>query len=197
MLVLAAVAQFERSVIRERINAGLAAAREHGTKSGKPFGRSRTLDRHVSAVAKLSRSGLSGRRIAAKLNIPAGDTAQTSAKKLCRIMSPLALPATRQTRFPQVNFERDASSRHPRHPRLCSYLCSYFVHWSMTRNFDFIGKSACGGEGGIRTLGSLLGYGALAKRCFRPLSHLTKSKARISRRIADCQSLIADRSDWR
>ena len=32
------------------------------------------------------------------------------------------------------------------------------------------------GEGGIRTLGSLLGYGALAKRCFRPLSHLTKSR---------------------
>ena len=30
------------------------------------------------------------------------------------------------------------------------------------------------GEGGIRTLGSLLGYGALAKRCFQPLSHLTK-----------------------
>ena len=33
------------------------------------------------------------------------------------------------------------------------------------------------GEGGIRTLGSLLSYGALAKRCFQPLSHLTKSKA--------------------
>ena len=32
------------------------------------------------------------------------------------------------------------------------------------------------GEGGIRTLGTLLGYGALAKRCFRPLSHLTKSE---------------------
>ena len=30
------------------------------------------------------------------------------------------------------------------------------------------------GEGGIRTLGSLLDYGALAKRCFRPLSHLTQ-----------------------
>jgi len=40
------------------------------------------------------------------------------------------------------------------------------------------------GEGGIRTLGSLLGYGALAKRCFQPLSHLTKKFAvRISRRI--------------
>jgi DNA-binding NarL/FixJ family response regulator len=32
----------------------------------------RTLDRHVSAVAKLRRKGLSGRKIAAKLNIPAG-----------------------------------------------------------------------------------------------------------------------------
>jgi DNA invertase Pin-like site-specific DNA recombinase len=68
MHVLAAVAEFERSVIRERINAGLAAARERGTILGRP----RTLHRHKSAVAKLSRSGLSGRRIAAKLNIPPG-----------------------------------------------------------------------------------------------------------------------------
>jgi hypothetical protein len=29
------------------------------------------------------------------------------------------------------------------------------------------------GEGGIRTLGALLELGALAKLCFRPLSHLT------------------------
>src|SRR5215469_13967525 len=43
------------------------------------------------------------------------------------------------------------------------------------------------GEGGIRTLGSLLGYGALAKRCFQPLSHLTKCRARISRLIGDFQ----------
>jgi Site-specific recombinases, DNA invertase Pin homologs len=68
MHVLAAVAEFERSVIVERINAGLAAARERGAKLGRP----RTLDRHVSAVAKLSRRGMSGRKIAAKLNIPAG-----------------------------------------------------------------------------------------------------------------------------
>src|SRR6266849_1887790 len=68
MHVLAAVAEFERSVIVERINAGLAAARERGAKLGRP----RTLDRHVSAAAKLSRRGLSGRKIAAKLNIPAG-----------------------------------------------------------------------------------------------------------------------------
>src|SRR5262249_38368625 len=68
MHVLAAVAEFERSVIVERINAGLAAAREHGGRLGRP----RTLQRYISAVAKLSRRGLSGRKIAAKLNIPAG-----------------------------------------------------------------------------------------------------------------------------
>jgi hypothetical protein len=103
-------------------------------------------------------------------------------------MSPLARPAARHARFPLVKFRAGRLTQHPRHPR----LCSYFVDWSTTQNLDFIVKNACGGEGGIRTLGSLLGYGALAKRCFQPLSHLTKSRARISRRIADCQSLIAD-----
>jgi hypothetical protein len=49
------------------------------------------------------------------------------------------------------------------------------------------------GEGGIRTLGSLLGYGALAKRCFQPLSHLTKSRARISQAILDFQFVICIR----
>ena len=68
MHVLAAVAEFERSVIVERINAGLASARERGAK----FGRPRTLDRHVAAVAKLRRKGLSERKIAAELKIPAG-----------------------------------------------------------------------------------------------------------------------------
>jgi DNA invertase Pin-like site-specific DNA recombinase len=70
--VLVGVAEFERDMIRERINAGLAAAREHGTKSGKPFGRPRTLDRHTNAVAKLLRKGLSERKIAAELAIPPG-----------------------------------------------------------------------------------------------------------------------------
>jgi hypothetical protein len=34
------------------------------------------------------------------------------------------------------------------------------------------------GEGGIRTLGTLLRYNALAKRRFRPLSHLTRRKVK-------------------
>jgi hypothetical protein len=56
---------------------------------------------------------------------------------------------------------------------------------------DCSAPSLVNGEGGIRTLGSLLGYGALAKRCFRPLSHLTKSKARISQAILDFQFVIS------
>ena len=45
------------------------------------------------------------------------------------------------------------------------------------------------GEGGIRTLGTLLGYGALAKRCFRPLSHLTNKLAEYGEEmpIANCR----------
>jgi len=70
--VLVGVAEFERDMIRERINAGLAAAREHGIKSGKPFGLPRKLDRHTNAVARLLRKGLSERKIAAELEIPPG-----------------------------------------------------------------------------------------------------------------------------
>jgi DNA-binding NarL/FixJ family response regulator len=67
MRVLAAFADLERVVIGA-INTGLAAARDRGAKLSRP----RTLDRHISAVAKLSRRGLSGRKIAARLNIPEG-----------------------------------------------------------------------------------------------------------------------------
>ena len=34
-------AEFERAIIQERINAGIARAHEKGTKSGKPIGRAR------------------------------------------------------------------------------------------------------------------------------------------------------------
>gem|GEM_PF-4577631 len=44
------------------------------------------------------------------------------------------------------------------------------------------------GETGIRTLGTLLGYNALAKRRFRPLSHLTKCGGRLYLGIAESQT---------
>jgi DNA invertase Pin-like site-specific DNA recombinase len=39
--MLGVFAEFERAIIQERINAGIARAREKGTKSGKPIGRTR------------------------------------------------------------------------------------------------------------------------------------------------------------
>ena len=68
MNVLLAVAEFERDAIIERINAGLAAARDRGVKLGRP----RTLDGRRADVAKLMKRGLSGRKIANKLKIPVG-----------------------------------------------------------------------------------------------------------------------------
>ena len=46
-------------------------------------------------------------------------------------------------------------------------------------NREALGLIGVGGEGGIRTLGALLELGALAKLCFRPLSHLTKQGPRV------------------
>src|SRR5229473_7569903 len=51
-----------------------------------------------------------------------------------------------------------------------SHGCARFLRESSIRR-----TWSNGGEGGIRTLGALLGHGALAKLCFQPLSHLTKS----------------------
>ncbi len=64
--ILGAIAQFEHSIIVERVNAGLAAARARGVK----LGRRPTLGRHRSEVARLRKLGYSGRAIAKELGIP-------------------------------------------------------------------------------------------------------------------------------
>lgn len=51
--IIAAMAELERSVIRERVMAGLEYARHHGTKSGRAFGRPRRVFDH-EAVVRLS-----------------------------------------------------------------------------------------------------------------------------------------------
>src|SRR5258708_1950436 len=56
--VIAAMAELERSIIRERVVAGLEHARRHKTKSGKPIGRPRAVFRR-DFVADLRRKGLS------------------------------------------------------------------------------------------------------------------------------------------
>ena len=68
--VLAAVGEFERSLIVERVNAGLAAARSRGVK----LGRKRTLDAFKPQVAALVAEGKSARKIADELGIPLGSS---------------------------------------------------------------------------------------------------------------------------
>jgi DNA invertase Pin-like site-specific DNA recombinase len=64
--MLAAIAQFEHSIIVERVNAGLAAAKARGVKLGRPA----TLGAHQENVARLRAQGRTGRAIAKQLGIP-------------------------------------------------------------------------------------------------------------------------------
>ncbi len=64
--VLMAVAEFERGIIRERVNAGLAAAKTRGVKLGRP----QTLPARRDEVLRLKRAGLGVRAIGRKLEMP-------------------------------------------------------------------------------------------------------------------------------
>jgi len=69
--IIAAMAELERSVIRERVLAGLDYAKRNGTKSGRPIGRPRRVfDRQQ--VVELRRQGLSFRQISDKLRLGEG-----------------------------------------------------------------------------------------------------------------------------
>jgi hypothetical protein len=59
--MLGASAEFERAIIQERINAGIARAREKGTKSGKPIGRAR-VDPKIEDAIRASLAGGKGMR---------------------------------------------------------------------------------------------------------------------------------------
>lgn len=67
--MLGVFAEFEREMIRERVNAGLARAREKGTKSGKPIGRPPTARAKADRVKALRAKGMSAQAIAKKLKI--------------------------------------------------------------------------------------------------------------------------------
>ncbi|MGH7859021.1 MAG: recombinase family protein [Candidatus Binatia bacterium] len=62
--LLGAIAEFERSLIVERVKAGVAAARRRGKRIGRP----RALVNH-GKVAELARRGLSGRAIAREVGV--------------------------------------------------------------------------------------------------------------------------------
>gem|GEM_PF-433173 len=68
MHVLCAVAEFEKTLIVERVRAGQAAARARGIKFGRPA----TLSQHRAQVAALLESGLSCREVASQTELPLG-----------------------------------------------------------------------------------------------------------------------------
>jgi len=64
--VLMAVAEFERGIIKERVNAGIAAAKERGVHLGRP----RTLNQRAPEIKRLSAEGFGTRAIARQLKMP-------------------------------------------------------------------------------------------------------------------------------
>jgi len=66
--ILMAIAEFERSIIQERVAAGLRAARAKGVKLGRPA----TLEEHEPAVRALVIQGLGVRQIARRLKLSVG-----------------------------------------------------------------------------------------------------------------------------
>ena len=64
--VLMAVAEFERGIIKERVNAGIAAAKTRGVKFGRPA----KLNGRAAEVKRLKAKGLGLRAIGRELNMP-------------------------------------------------------------------------------------------------------------------------------
>jgi putative DNA-invertase from lambdoid prophage Rac len=71
--ILCAVAEFEREIIRERVNSGLRAARARGATLGRPS----TLQKYMPQVRRLLQSGTTVANIARELQL-----AYSSAHKL-------------------------------------------------------------------------------------------------------------------
>jgi putative DNA-invertase from lambdoid prophage Rac len=63
--LLAVFAEFEREILRERVRAGLAHARQNGQRLGRPM----TAGLHAAEIRKLHRAGVPKSEIARRLNI--------------------------------------------------------------------------------------------------------------------------------
>lgn len=70
--ILMAIAEFERAIIRDRVNAGLRAARAKGVKLGRPV----TLSEHLPGVTAMLNKGLGVRAIARELALPVASAAK-------------------------------------------------------------------------------------------------------------------------
>src|SRR5438477_2666561 len=64
-VLLAVFAEFEREILRERVRAGLAQARQNGNRLGRP----ETAAQHAVEIRKLHRAGINKSEIARRLQI--------------------------------------------------------------------------------------------------------------------------------
>ena len=67
--LMAALAEFERDLLRERVRSGIAAARKRGVRFGRQRGQRPTADRHAANVLKFVGAGQSYREISHRLGI--------------------------------------------------------------------------------------------------------------------------------
>jgi putative DNA-invertase from lambdoid prophage Rac len=70
--VLSAIAEFEADGIRERVTVGLRHAARHGTRSGKPIGRPRIIDKRAVEIRALASAGASMATISRRLKVGYG-----------------------------------------------------------------------------------------------------------------------------
>ena len=73
--LLAIFAEFERGILRERVRAGLAHARQNGKRLGRPM----TAALHAAEICKLHRAGIAKAEIARRLDI-----GRTSVRRILR-----------------------------------------------------------------------------------------------------------------
>jgi DNA invertase Pin-like site-specific DNA recombinase len=67
--MLSVFSEFERSIIRERVAAGMARAKVSGTKSGKAIGRAPTAQAKRADILRLKAEGVGAAEIARQLQI--------------------------------------------------------------------------------------------------------------------------------
>ena len=79
--VLAAIAEFEAEIIRERVKAGVEHAKKVGTRSGKPNGRPRRIFR-IDELVRMRQEGVSFPELARRLGIGQGTARRAYAKTL-------------------------------------------------------------------------------------------------------------------
>ena len=73
--LLGVFAEFERAIIVERVNAGIARARKHGTKSGKAIGRPAAPPKRVAVAERALLAGATVRAAAKRSGLSVGKVA--------------------------------------------------------------------------------------------------------------------------